>query len=92
MPDPYGGSRRADVPDGGSGAVEGRWESWSFWVGWIEQVKIRGYRIELGEIEAALAGACGVREAVVVVRRRRRSGGKRLVAYVVGPRREEGRE
>ncbi|CAN5718178.1 hypothetical protein BH11MYX2_BH11MYX2_29170 [soil metagenome] len=42
------------------------------------QVKLRGFRIELGEIEHVLAGASGVRHAVVVVR------GDRLVAYVVG--------
>jgi amino acid adenylation domain-containing protein len=46
------------------------------------QVKIRGHRIEPAEIELALAGAPGVREAVVAVRNSAR-GEAQLVGYVV---------
>jgi amino acid adenylation domain-containing protein len=41
------------------------------------QVKIRGYRVELGEVEAVMAGAEGVRSAVVVTVD---SGGARTLA------------
>ena len=81
-------SRRAVVPDGGSGRggqVEGKLE----FVGRKdEQVKMRGYRIELGEIEAVLGEHGGVRRSGGGDAREGEGGEKRLVGYVV----ERGRE
>jgi amino acid adenylation domain-containing protein len=54
-----------------------------------EQVKIRGYRIELGEIEARLMEHGLVEEAVVAAREDG-GGEKRLVAYVVKAKVEQG--
>jgi amino acid adenylation domain-containing protein len=54
-----------------------------------QQVKIRGFRIELGEIEARLAEHEWVRETVVVAREDG-GGEKRLVAYVVKAKVEQG--
>lgn len=46
------------------------------------QVKIRGFRIELGEVESVIAGAPGVREALVIARGTA-SSAPSLVAYVI---------
>jgi amino acid adenylation domain-containing protein len=51
------------------------------------QVKVRGFRVELGEIEAALAQHPDVGEAAVVVRARP-DGEKRIIAYLVGVRKD----
>ncbi|HEX7182531.1 MAG TPA: amino acid adenylation domain-containing protein, partial [Thermoanaerobaculia bacterium] len=54
------------------------------------QVKVRGYRIELGEIEAVLGQHPGVQTCAVAALEDEAAGGKRLVAYVVRRRGEDG--
>jgi amino acid adenylation domain-containing protein len=55
-----------------------------------DQVKVRGFRIELSEVEAALRKEASVRDAAVVVSGDS-PGERRLVAYVVPERGDEGR-
>jgi amino acid adenylation domain-containing protein len=80
VPDPYGppGSRMYRTGDLARWLPEGEIE----YLGRIDhQVQLRGQRIELGEIEAELAGAPGIRAAVVAMTDG--DGGPRLTAFTV---------
>ena len=83
VPDPYAGSPGGRLYRTGDRA---RWrpDGELEFLGRVDrQVKLRGHRVELGEVEAAVAGAPGVREAVVVAERDADGAAVRLLAYVV---------